>query len=201
MCGILYGLMGIINIFLGFLTAEPRSYPSRSRNTNPYRKPWHTRWGQAIAGFFSMLLSPILWIFDHPLAACRFGFRYVCKALLRVKGTKKHSKEPKDKKKPSGEKELSEKELSLDDGSVEIPYEHLFYSSTNIHFADLVTASDVSKEWQGNPLGRKPPIAAELRSLADTACQGPGRKDCDLCGIPTCEVCPNFHITCSTPSH
>ena len=163
---ILYGLMGVINIILCFVM-EYDEHKARQRWPTRYRRESiFSKLGETISRLLLWFATPFIWALDHPLAACRYGFRYICKAFRRI-GQKKH-KPLRDGKTSSRECSL---EKSIDVGEPpELPYEVLQMVSKDLHTADLVSASRVSKGLRAGLFGSGADVPSVLGNLQESVC-------------------------------
>lgn len=204
---VLYGLMGLINVFLGLEYAySDRKDRKRRGDKYPSYKTARTRacfdgLRRRISGALLWLFSPVLWVLDHPVAACRFSFRYVCKAFASRKRTSGRASKH-EKKTPEG-KHSAEKGVDIGEPPVlprgilrkvsreqpVLPHEILCMVSEDLHFVDLVSASRASKTLRTALLGGEGLAPEDLSDIRESTChQGPGRRSCGMCGIQICVV-------------
>ncbi|KAL2022441.1 hypothetical protein VTK56DRAFT_5270 [Thermocarpiscus australiensis] len=195
----LYGLTGIINIALGLATAywdhedHRRAYVYRSSppayNAASANRTGRAGWYQGFGRFMLWLSTPALRVLDHPLAACRFGFRYMCKAFETRNSREHDGKGVRHKKKPLAGKHA---ESHVDSGEPPgLPSELLVkISQQRLHLVDLVSASNASKKLRMELFGSEDAVVPEqLEDLGEITCQGRTRSSCGICGIQTCAGC------------
>ncbi len=114
---ILYGLTGLINIAIGlamiYLNSRERDQGCNYGYNSGYsigsrvrvNKSCCAGFWRGLGGFVLWLMTPAIWILDHPLAISRFGFRYICKALENRK-SQRDKKVFHDGKKPDPGKQV-----------------------------------------------------------------------------------------------
>ncbi|RYP61572.1 hypothetical protein DL771_010093 [Monosporascus sp. 5C6A] len=196
---ILYGITGLINVALGLGTA----YSSHKGcplycNSYGYRKWLGGGYRKALCGSLLWLLTPALWILDHPLAACRFGFRYICKALDRRRG-QKDRRAVQHGRKALASKYSAEKRVDTGEPPV-LPSEILLMISQQVHFVDLVSATRASKKLRMILFGSEGLVPGQLEDLREFSCQGTEKTSCEICGIQTCPDCQTKIAVASSPT-
>lgn len=170
---------------------RPRRYRNQSNyyssgftsyNSTVYGSSWWAR----LSSFALWILTPVIWILDHPLAACRFAFRYTRKAIAAKRKEKGDGKalqlQKRAPRKGSAENELDAKKHPV------LPYELLVKISRELHFTDLISVSHSSKRLRTSLFGVGGLDPGQLEDLRQFTCQGNKKSSCELCGIQTCPV-------------
>ncbi len=166
---VLYGLTGIINIALGLQAICVDRKPSQ-RN----RYAQHLAWA--------------LFIPAQLLAASRFSFRYICKALQKAR-SQKHGKGVQRKEKPPPPKKGVEERDADADEHPEMPSNSIRQISEQLHFVDLVNTSHASKALRMRVLGKEDvPDPEQLDDFRQATCQNNVKSSCEMCGIQICLV-------------
>ncbi len=190
---VLYMLTGVINILIGLVQV----YDCHHRNESTYYSGYTTYdtivnnrsscWA-GLGRFALWILTPVLWILDHPLAACRFAFRYTRKALAAKRKDRRDGKSLQHRNQRPG-KVPAENEPDTDQKLMPVlPYELLLKVSADLHFVDLISASRSSKRLRIGLFGAGGPNPSQLEDLRRFSCQGNTKRSCELCGIQTCPV-------------
>jgi hypothetical protein len=175
--------MGIINIVLGIWDSRSSRWHHR-RNRSACSVSCFT----AIRGFILWVLTPVFFVLDHPLAACRFGFRCLCKSIAR---RKKSRDVYYHKSSSTADNALHKKEFNMTDRPPILPYEILLMIARDVHHVDLLNAGRASKKLRMTLFGTEGPLHWQLEDLRPYTCQGTNKTNCDICqNIQTCPVSP-----------
>lgn len=196
---VLYSLIGLINILIGLAIAyngyrtrrhgnEPSYYSSGYATYNSTGSNNRSSCWAGLGRFVVWILTPALWILDHPLAACRFAFRYMHEAFAAKRKDRRDGKSLQHRKQRSGKGSAENGPDANNQHMAVLPYELLVKIARELHFVDLISANRSSKRLRIGLFGVGGPDRGQLDDLRRFTCQGNTKRSCDLCGIQTCPV-------------
>lgn len=186
---VLYKLIGVVNILISLAEAYDCDFTHYSCYLTHRTKVNNRLLCCAGCGRVALwILTPVLWILDHPLAACRFVFRYTRKTLAARKKDGRDSKFFQCRNQRPGKASTKESDADQNPPPV-LPYEVVRMIAADLHFVDLVSAARSSKRLRIGLFGAGGPNPSRLEQLRQFSCQGNMKRSCGLCGIQTCPVC------------